>query len=117
MIYEIAIMIILENYRDKTNFPGNSIKIAKCFTIKIWRYSNCYHIFLLRSCPLVTFTISVMRYGFESSLPSCTARNFRVHQNGDFSIYRYLEMGSTITMIFPGCQFRARMRNDQHKIF
>ena len=36
--YEIAIMIILENYRDKTNFAGNSIEIAKCFTIKISRY-------------------------------------------------------------------------------
>ena len=24
--YKIAIMIILENYRDKTNFPGNSVK-------------------------------------------------------------------------------------------
>ena len=32
--YEIAIMIILENFRDKTNFPGNSIEIAKCFKIK-----------------------------------------------------------------------------------
>ena len=36
--YEIPIMIIFENYRDKTNFPGNSIEIAKCFTIKISRY-------------------------------------------------------------------------------
>ena len=36
--YEIAIMIILENYRDKTNFPGNSIEIAKCFMIEISRY-------------------------------------------------------------------------------
>ena len=36
--HEIAIMIILENYHDKTNFPGNSIEIAKCFTINILRY-------------------------------------------------------------------------------
>ena len=36
--YEIAIMIILENYRDKTNFPGYSIEKAKCFMIKTSRY-------------------------------------------------------------------------------
>ena len=36
--YEIAFMIILENYRDKTNFPENSIEIAKSFIIKISRY-------------------------------------------------------------------------------
>ena len=35
---EIAFMIILENYCDKTNFPGNSIEKAKCFMIKISRY-------------------------------------------------------------------------------
>ena len=36
--YEIAFMIILDNYRDETNFPGNSIEIAKSFMIKIWRF-------------------------------------------------------------------------------
>ena len=108
-------MIILENYRDKTNFPGNSIEIAKYFTIKISGYL-CYHIFL-RSCLQVTFTIFIIRYGFGSSLPSSTAKNFRVQPNGNFSIYRYREAGSTIAMILPRCQFRARIRNDPHKIF
>ena len=36
--YEIAFMIILDSYRDKTNFPGNSIGIAKRFMIKILQY-------------------------------------------------------------------------------
>ena len=31
-------MIILENYRDKTNCLGNTIQITKSFTIKISRY-------------------------------------------------------------------------------
>ena len=75
-------MIILENYRDKTNFPENSIEIAKCFTIKISRY-----LLLLSQ---VTFTISIIRYGFGSSLPSSTAKNIRVHPNGD--LVKYFQM-------------------------
>ena len=35
--------------------------------------------FFLRSFPQVTFTISTIRYGFGSSLPSSTAKDFRVH--------------------------------------
>ena len=110
-------MIILENYSEKTNFPGNNIEIAKCFTIKISRYLLTVITFFLRWCPQVTFTMSIIRYGFGSSFPSSTAKNFRVHPNGDFSIYRYREVGSTIAMILPRCQFRARMRNNQHEIF
>ena len=106
--YKIAIMIILENYRDKTNFPGNIIEIAKGFTITISRYF-CYHLFYA-----LTFTIYIIRYGFGSSLPYCTAKNFPVHPNGDFSINRYREAGRTM---LPRCQFRGRMRNNQHKIF
>ena len=81
-------MIIFENYRDKTNFHGNSIEIL-------------YHgVFFLRSCPQVTFTMSINKYGFGLSLPSCTTENFRVHPNGDFFIYRYREAGITIAIIF-----------------
>ena len=75
------------------------------------------HFCFLRSCPQVTFTISINRYGFGSSLPSSKAKNFRVHQNGDFSIYRYREAGSIIAMILPRCYFHARMRNNRHKIY
>ena len=64
-----------------------------------------------------TFTIFIIGYGFGSPLPSSTAKNFRVHPNGNFSIYRYREADSSIAMILPRCQFRARMRNNQHKIF
>ena len=40
-------MIIFENYRDKTNFPGKSIEIAKTFydKKKYRDISNCYHDF------------------------------------------------------------------------
>ena len=110
--YEISIMIILENYRDTTNFPGNSIEDSEMFHDKNIAIFLTLITFFLRSYPQVTFTISIIRYGFGSSLPSCTAKNFRVHPNGNFSIYRYLESASTITMILPRCQFRARMRNN-----
>ena len=79
-------------------------------------FLNCYHIFL-RSCPQVTFTIFIIRYGFGLALPSCTSKNFRVHPNGDFSIYRYREAGNTIAMILPRCQFRARMRTKDNKLY
>ena len=79
--------------------------------------SNCYHDFILRSCPQVTFTVSIIRYGFGSSLPACTVKHFRVHPNDDFSIYRYREAGRAIATGLPRCQFRAQMRNNQHKIF
>ena len=65
----------------------------------------------------VTFTISIIRYGFGLSLPSSTAKHFRVNPDCDFSIYKYREAGSTIAMILPRCHFPARMKNNQHKIF
>ena len=79
--YEIALMIILSNYRDRTNFPGNSIEIANCFTIKV--FLTVIMIFL-RSCPQVTLTISIIRYGFGSSLPSCTAKTSQFIQTAIF---------------------------------
>ena len=61
--------------------------------------------------------VSIIRYRFGSSLPSCRVKSFQVHPNGDFSIYRYQEARRTIEIILPRCQFRARMRNNQHKFF
>ena len=78
-------------YRDKTQFPGNSTEIAKSFMIKISQYFSLSSQLFLRSCPQVTFTVSIIRYAFGSSLPACTVEHFRVHPNGDFSIYRYRE--------------------------
>ena len=53
---------------------------------------------------------------FRIRLPACTVKHFRVHPYGDFSIYRYREAGKAIAMSLPRCQFRAQMRNNQHKI-
>ena len=58
--YEIAVMIMLENYRDKTNFPGNSIEDSKTFhdkNIAIFLLSH----FVLGSIPQVTLTISIIK--------------------------------------------------------
>ena len=83
------ITIVLQNYHDGYLVPrGRNMPPYKMFHDK--------HFFFLPSCPQVTFTISIIRYGFGSSLPSCTAKSFRVYPNDDFSIYRYREAGSTL---------------------
>ena len=81
--------------------------------IKISRYFLLFSQLFLRSCPQVTFTASMIRYGFGSSLPACTVKHFRVHPNGDFSIYRYREAGRDFAMSLPQCHFGAQMRNNQ----
>ena len=79
--YEMAIMIILKNYRDKTKFHGNCIQIAKCFMIKLSRY------FVLRSCPQVSDHLCHFVQPKSSELSKWRLSTYRYREAGSDDFY------------------------------